>query len=127
MERKKIKAMLIAKQNEVTARIDEIRADAFKRHNTKITNQQNNEQKKEAAFNTLEEAAILELHHISQALDRIESEDFDQCSECSNLISDSQFNAIPYTEYCSRCANKHFFYFITTSAPSHTGTFQYTI
>jgi len=109
MERGELKAMLIAKQKELTIGIDELHADAFKRHNATKTNQQNNEKKKEAAFNTLEEAAILELHHVNQALGRLESDNFNQCSECSNLITDSQFTAIPYTKYCSRCANKHFF------------------
>lgn len=106
MQRAQLKKLLNTKKKELETRIDEIHADVFKLQNTKKTRQQADQTKKEEALYILEESAILELDHISHALERLESDSFDQCTQCSETISDAQFKAIPYTEYCAECAKK---------------------
>lgn len=50
------------------------------------------------------EEGILDL--IEGALERIESGTFGQCEECSGKITKPRLEAIPYTPFCIKCAEK---------------------
>lgn len=43
---------------------------------------------------------------IELALERIEEGQFGQCEECEGVISKTRLQAIPYTAYCIKCAQK---------------------
>lgn len=46
------------------------------------------------------------LEKIELALQRIEDRRFGQCVECESAIPKTRLNAIPYTAYCVKCAEK---------------------
>ena len=46
------------------------------------------------------------LEKIELALQRIEERQFGICLECETTIPKTRLNAIPYTEYCVKCAEK---------------------
>ena len=50
------------------------------------------------------EGDTLEL--IEEALERIEEGKFGLCQECENSIPKTRLNALPYTPYCVKCAEK---------------------
>ena len=50
------------------------------------------------------EGDTLEL--IEEALERIEEGKFGLCKECENSIPKTRLNALPYTPYCVKCAEK---------------------
>ena len=46
------------------------------------------------------------LAQIEGALERIEDGDYGSCVECGRVIPKMRLNAIPYTPYCVKCAEK---------------------
>ena len=46
------------------------------------------------------------LSQIERALERIEDGEYGSCSECARVIPKMRLNAIPYTPYCVKCAEK---------------------
>jgi DnaK suppressor protein len=46
------------------------------------------------------------LKEIAAALERIEEGTFGVCEECHKPISKARLNALPYTRYCVKCAEK---------------------
>jgi DnaK suppressor protein len=46
------------------------------------------------------------LNRIEAALERIEEGHYGLCEECESAIPKTRLNAIPYTPYCVRCAEK---------------------
>ena len=46
------------------------------------------------------------LEQIEAALERIEDGVYGSCVECDGRISKTRLNAIPYTPFCIRCANR---------------------
>jgi RNA polymerase-binding transcription factor DksA len=59
----------------------------------------------ELSLSLLENQAKI-LTEINDALDRIEQGTFGRCEECRQAISKERLNAIPYTRYCLRDAEK---------------------
>lgn len=52
------------------------------------------------------EADEATLQLVELALERIEDGVYGQCMECGNKIPKMRLNAIPYTPYCVKCAEK---------------------
>jgi len=48
------------------------------------------------------ERSILE--QINAALERVENGSFGRCVGCGTVIPDERLNALPYTPFCTRCA-----------------------
>ena len=46
------------------------------------------------------------LAKIERALERVEDGVFGKCDECGGVIPKKRLNAIPYTAYCIKCAEK---------------------
>ena len=52
----------------------------------------------------LEDEGRLELHQVRQALARIDSGNYANCSKCGKAISEERLKAIPWTDLCIHCA-----------------------
>ena len=46
------------------------------------------------------------LEKIESALQRIENKEYGNCLDCENAIPKTRLNAIPYTSFCVKCAEK---------------------
>ena len=46
------------------------------------------------------------LGHIEAALERIEEGVYGRCQECGGIVPKLRLNAIPYTPFCVKCAEK---------------------
>ena len=58
----------------------------------------------DALVYTLEEEGRQELQQIQHALKRLEEGNYFSCSACGQAINPDRLEAIPYTEYCIKCA-----------------------
>lgn len=106
MQREYLKKLLLEQQQEFTQRIAQIQQDIANRHISKKFSQQNIERENDDVLAALSEEATAELHLIDQALSRLNSENFDRCTSCKNIISDERLTALPYTQYCRYCAQE---------------------
>lgn len=52
----------------------------------------------------LEQEGRLELQQIRKALLRLDSGDYTNCSKCGKSIGEKRLEALPWTEFCVKCA-----------------------
>lgn len=58
----------------------------------------------DAVVRVLEQEGREELQQIRKALARLDSGDYPYCSKCGKAIGEQRLAAIPYTEFCVKCA-----------------------
>jgi len=52
----------------------------------------------------IEESALVEIHHIDRALQRLDDGDYGVCERCGAEIAAPRLRAVPYATRCQRCA-----------------------
>ncbi len=68
--------------------------------------EQATERENEEVLGALGEAGSLELSRINRTLERIESGDYGQCSDCGDEIPEARLKVLPNAERCIDCAEK---------------------
>lgn len=54
----------------------------------------------------IESTAILEIHHIEHALERIDAGQFGVCESCGNPIEAARLEVVPYATRCGACGGR---------------------
>lgn len=106
MQREQLQTILLEQQQQLTERRDKIYTDLQRRQISKDFSQQAIERENDDVLGALKQEAEQELAQINEALERLNSDNFDQCVSCSDPISDERLTALPYTKYCRHCAQK---------------------
>lgn len=104
MDRETLRELLQTEKNELTARREKIDLHNHDRTVSKQFDEQSIERNNDEVVQALEVEALEELRAIEQALSRIETDQFDSCTDCDSTISDERLKAIPHTMVCRNCA-----------------------
>jgi DnaK suppressor protein len=103
---RRIHEVLLARREELTARLEQITSDV--RHEEEPLSadfaEQATERENEEVMDALGSQARLELSMISDALRRIEADEFGECLECGELINEQRLEALPFARTCINCA-----------------------
>lgn len=103
---RRIHEVLLARREELTARLEQITSDV--RHEEEPLSadfaEQATERENEEVMDALGSQARHELSMISDALRRIEADEFGECLECGELINEQRLEALPFARTCINCA-----------------------
>jgi DnaK suppressor protein len=107
MNLNKAKRILLDKQLEIEARIERTHKHTYGREEPVNSNlsEQAKETENDFLVRSLEEEGKEELQKIHHALERIEAERYQFCSNCNSEIAEERLISIPYTDKCITCAN----------------------
>ena len=98
-----LKVKLEVKKDELEDRLKRIRASKRKPHD-KDWSEQATERENDDVVDALGENIMIELEQISNALIRIDKDEYNICASCGNDISEERLFALPYTSVCIDCA-----------------------
>ena len=101
---KELKLKLELKRDELEDRLRRIRESKRKPHD-KDWSEQATERENDDVVDALGENILVELEQISNALIRIDKNEYNICASCGNDISDERLFALPYTSVCIECAS----------------------
>jgi len=103
---RRIHEILLARREELTTRLEQITSDV--RHEEEPLSadfaEQATERENEEVMDALGAQARNELGMISDALRRIEADEFGECLECGELINEQRLEALPFAKTCIGCA-----------------------
>tara|TARA_R110002110_G_scaffold376446_1_gene586256 strand:+ start:7032 stop:7367 length:336 start_codon:yes stop_codon:yes gene_type:complete len=107
MDLEKIKQRLLEKQAEIMLRVARTHDHIHHREEPVSADfsEQVTELEHEEIIHALDEEGRVELKRISQALQRIESGDYEFCSLCGEEIGEGRLQALPEASQCINCAN----------------------
>jgi DnaK suppressor protein len=101
-----IREHLLARRTELMDRLERITSDV--RHEEEPLSadfaEQATERENEEVMDALGAQARSELGMISDALRRIEADEFGECQECGELIGEQRLEALPFAQTCIKCA-----------------------
>ncbi|MCJ7555782.1 MAG: TraR/DksA C4-type zinc finger protein [Gammaproteobacteria bacterium] len=102
----RIQEVLLARREELTTRLEQITSDV--RHEEEPLSadfaEQATERENDEVMDALGAQARHELSMISDALRRIEADEFGECLECGELINEQRLEALPFARTCINCA-----------------------
>ena len=103
---RRIHEILLARRQELTTRLEQITSDI--RHEEEPLSadfaEQATERENEEVMDALGSQARHELSMISDALRRIEADEFGECLECGESINEQRLEALPFARTCIDCA-----------------------
>jgi RNA polymerase-binding transcription factor DksA len=101
-----IASQLIARAEELSARLQSVRADQARSRGPLSLDSADRaiERENDDVIDAIAEQAETELLLIRQALGRIEAGTFGRCIRCGSGISDARLRAVPYAPTCNACA-----------------------
>ncbi|MDO9527332.1 MAG: TraR/DksA C4-type zinc finger protein [Gemmobacter sp.] len=97
------KAQLIARLNELTARLDTIEAE-LESHHAKDWDDLATEREEDEVLEGMGLSGQQEIRKIKAALDRIADGDYGFCTKCGAEILSERLDVLPYTPFCRNCA-----------------------
>ena len=100
-----IRAQLLAKQSELSARLENIKSN-ITRGRSADSQEQAQELENAEVVDALGNEARHELHLIAKALDQIRNGHYGDCVDCGNSIPPARLQAYPFAERCIDCATK---------------------
>ena len=95
---------LKAKQEELLVRISAIEND-FKKGRSQDFTEQTTERENDQVLDEIRHEAKTELHLVNEALQRLEQDQYDICSQCKQSINPERLRALPYINTCIKCAS----------------------
>ena len=104
MDREALRTRLLQEQAELQLRIDKIAKDKASRHISKQFDEQSVERENDQVLVGIELEALEELNLIQIAMARIDTDQYDRCVSCGEVISDERLGAIPHAVTCRHCA-----------------------
>lgn len=103
MSTEAMKNQLLDMQSSLSKRIEAIKRD-FSNGRSADFSEQATEQENEEVLVQLKTDAETELRQINIALGKISNGTFGECEKCMEKIAEARLKAIPYTQYCIKCA-----------------------
>jgi DnaK suppressor protein len=100
---KEIREQLLAKQQELSHRLENIKSN-ITRGRSADSQEQAQELENAEVVDALGNEARNELHLIAKALDQIKNETYGECVDCGKSIPAARLKAHPYAERCIECA-----------------------
>jgi phage/conjugal plasmid C-4 type zinc finger TraR family protein len=104
-EYKEIREALIAKQRELSVRLENIKSN-ITRGRSADSQEQAQELENAEVVDALGNEARHELHLIAKALDQIKKEAYGDCLDCGKPIPPARLKAYPFAERCIDCATR---------------------
>jgi RNA polymerase-binding transcription factor len=98
-----IREQLLAKQQELTQRLENIKSN-ITRGRSADSQEQAQELENAEVVDALGNEARHELHQIARALDQIKNGAYGECADCGKNIAPARLEAHPYAERCIACA-----------------------
>jgi len=98
-----IQAQLIAKQAELTVRLERLKANLTAGRSAD-SQEQAQELENAEVVDQLGNEARIEISKIARALDQIKNEAYGICADCGETIPMARLEAQPYADRCIRCA-----------------------
>lgn len=99
----RIQAQLVAKQAELTGRLERIKENLTSGRSAD-SQEQAQELENAEVVDQLGNEARLEISRIARALDQIKNETYGVCADCGETIPIARLEAQPYADRCIRCA-----------------------
>jgi phage/conjugal plasmid C-4 type zinc finger TraR family protein len=99
----RIEADLIAKRDELLARLENIKNN-LTRGRSADSQEQAQELENAEVVDALGNEARHELHLIARALDQIKQGTYGECSDCGQAIPRQRLEAYPFADRCITCA-----------------------
>jgi RNA polymerase-binding protein DksA len=99
----RIQAQLVAKQAELTRRLERIKENLTSGRSAD-SQEQAQELENAEVVDQLGNEARLEISRIARALDQIKNETYGICADCGETIPIARLEAQPYADRCIRCA-----------------------
>lgn len=108
MDLQLVKKNLLAKQAEITSRVDRTHNHIHHKEEPVSADfsEQVTEMENEEIIHALDEEGRAELKQIQFALQRLENGQYEICSSCGENINQQRLQAIPETDQCISCASK---------------------
>lgn len=100
-----IRQQLLAKQEELNHRLDNIKSN-ITRGRSADSQEQAQELENAEVVDALGNEARLELRLIAKALDQIKNNTYGDCLDCGKSIPPARLKAYPFAERCIDCATK---------------------
>ncbi|WP_448212487.1 TraR/DksA family transcriptional regulator [Colwellia sp. MEBiC06753] len=98
-----LKNQLLAKQTELTKRIEAINKD-FQKGRSADFAEQTTESENDQVLDVIRAEASAELTQVNNALKRVEDGEYGRCVRCGETINPKRLTALPYTDFCISCA-----------------------
>ena len=102
-EYQEIRTQLLAKQEELSHRLANIKSNITRRRSAD-SQEQAQELENAEVVDALGNEATLELHLIAKALDQIKNDAYGDCLDCGKTIPAARLQAYPFAERCIDCA-----------------------
>ena len=99
----RIQAQLVAKQAELTRRLERIKENLTSGRSAD-SQEQAQELENAEVVDQLGNEARNEISKIARALDQIKNETYGSCVDCGEIIPMARLEAHPYADRCIRCA-----------------------
>ena len=93
------------RQLELNSRVESLKKDAARKASADWS-EQAQERENDEVIDALGNSALVELHKIHQALDRMEHGEYGICSDCGENIPEARLQVMPYALQCVTCASK---------------------
>lgn len=103
MNTKTLQHDLLELQQSLTTRIAAIKRD-FSNGRSADFSEQATEQENEEVLVQLKADAENELRQVNIALEKIADGSYGECEKCTEAIAEARLTAIPYTQFCIKCA-----------------------
>ncbi len=101
----KLKEWMESRRDDLSKRLSSIKKDVTRRTSADWS-EQAQERENDEVIDALGNEAEAELNLINKALDRMSNDDFGCCNSCGNEIASARLIAMPYAEFCIKCAEK---------------------
>ena len=102
---KEIREQLLAKHEELTRRLENIKSN-ITRGRSADSQEQAQELENAEVVDALGNEARRELTLIAKALDQIKNDSYGECVDCGQEIPAARLQAYPFAERCITCATK---------------------
>lgn len=106
MNQASIRQTLTRRQQQLQQRLEAVEHDLQKSHSADWSEQAQERENDEVLEAIANETAI-ELAQLKRVLKKMTGHNYGICSECGQPINEKRLAAIPSTEYCIDCANRH--------------------
>lgn len=103
MNTEALQSNLLELQQSLTKRIEAIKRD-FSNGRSADFSEQATEQENEEVLVQLKADAEEELRQVNIALNKIADGSYGECEKCTETIAEARLVAIPYTQFCIKCA-----------------------
>lgn len=97
---------LEARLQELGARMQQIDQE-LDSHNSKDWEELATEREEDEVLEGMGLSAQAEIRMIKAALARMEADEYGDCVDCGDVITEERLDVLPYTPFCRVCAAKH--------------------